>query len=106
MAEQFGFTDPDDVFQEEVLQELALLECNGEEEFKKALESALGPDMDFEEKFEMFGQPFMELCLGVAAQTKTPKISELHNQYDFKGTPSTRAGGFKPAPSRAGSRKV
>ena len=28
MANQFELDDPDDVFQEEVLQELALLECN------------------------------------------------------------------------------
>ncbi|KAG8743709.1 ATP-dependent DNA helicase sgs1 [Ceratobasidium sp. 414] len=113
MAEQFGLKDPDDVFQEEVLEELAFLECTSEEEFKNSLKSALGPDVDFEQKvmsteshqFERFGQPFMELCLK-AAEAKAPKISELRDQYNFKGSPNKRAGGFKPAPSRAGSRKA
>ncbi|QRV86165.1 ATP-dependent DNA helicase RecQ [Ceratobasidium sp. AG-Ba] len=109
MAKQFDLDDPDDVFQEEVLQELALVKCKSEGEFRKALQSALGPEMDFEEKFELFGKPFMELCLKISAQSpevQTPKISDLHNQYDFKGSPSRRPSRFKPAPSRAGSRKV
>ncbi|CAE6425387.1 unnamed protein product [Rhizoctonia solani] len=108
LSQQFGFEDPDDVFQEEVLQELALLEYTSEAEFKQALRSALGPDVNFDEKFELFGKPFMDLCLKNATQSpqvKTPKISELHNQYDFKGSPK-RPGGFKPAPSRANSRRV
>ncbi|CAE6416008.1 unnamed protein product [Rhizoctonia solani] len=107
LAKQFGFEDLDDVLQEEVLQELALLEYTSEGEFKQALRSALGPDVNFDEKFELFGKPFMDLCLKNATQSpqvKTPKISELHNQYDFKGSPK-RPGGFKPAPSRANSRK-
>ncbi|KAG9092660.1 ATP-dependent DNA helicase sgs1 [Ceratobasidium sp. UAMH 11750] len=105
MAERFELEDLDDVFQEEVLEELAFLECSSEEEFKKSLKSALGSNVDFEDKFEKFGQPFMELCLK-AAEVKTPKMSELRDQYNFKGSPSKRAGGFKPAPSRAGSRKA
>ncbi|KDN49389.1 hypothetical protein RSAG8_02091, partial [Rhizoctonia solani AG-8 WAC10335] len=107
LAQQLGFEDLDDVLQEEVLQELALLECTSQEGFKQALRSALGPDVNFDEKFELFGKPFMDLCLRNATQSpqvKTPKISELHNQYDFKGSPK-RPGGFKPAPSRANSRK-
>ncbi|KAJ1310380.1 hypothetical protein OPQ81_007118 [Rhizoctonia solani] len=107
LAKQSGFEDLDDVLQEEVLQELALLECTNEEEFKQALRSALGPEINFDEKFELFGKPFMELCLKNVIQSsrvKTPKISELHNQYDFKES-SKRPGGFKPAPSRTNSRK-
>lgn len=79
-----------------------------EDEFKNALKSALGSDSIFDEKFEMFGKPFMDLCLKAAAQpsVKTPKISELHAQYDYKGSPSKRTGGFKPAPSRTASRKL
>lgn len=80
----------------------------GEDEFKNALKSALGSGPVFDEKFEMFGKPFMDLCLKAAAQpsVKPPKISELHAQYDYKGSPSKRAGGFKAAPSRAASRKI
>ncbi|CAE6433277.1 unnamed protein product [Rhizoctonia solani] len=107
LAKQFGFEDLDDVLQEEVLQELALLEYTNEEEFKQALRSALGPDVNFNEKFELFGKPFMDLCLKnttESPQVRTPKISELHNQYDFRACPK-RPGGFKPAPSRANSRR-
>ncbi|CEL52397.1 bloom syndrome protein [Rhizoctonia solani AG-1 IB] len=107
LVRQFGLPDEDDVFQEEVLQELALLECTSEGEFKQSLRSALGPDVDFDEKFKAFGKPFMNLCLKKATQgpqTKTPNITDLHNQYDFKGSPK-RPGGFKPAPSRTSSRK-
>ncbi|CAE6521724.1 unnamed protein product [Rhizoctonia solani] len=107
LAKQLKIEDLDDVLQEEVLQELALLEYNSEAEFKEALRSALGPEVNFNEKFELYGKPFMDLCLKNTAQStqvKTPKISELHNQYDFKGSPK-RPGGFKPAPSRASSRK-
>ncbi|ELU44675.1 RecQ type DNA helicase Rqh1 [Rhizoctonia solani AG-1 IA] len=67
LAKQFKLQDQDDVVQEEVLQELALLECNskfickssekvashlllGEEEFKQSFRSALGSDVDFDEK--------------------------------------------------------
>ena len=81
---------------------------SGEDEFKSALKSALGSGPVFDEKFEMFGKPFMNLCLKAAQspQVKPPKISELHAQYDYKGSPSKRPGGFKPAPSRAASRKI
>ncbi|KAH7340282.1 hypothetical protein B0J17DRAFT_312797 [Rhizoctonia solani] len=107
LAKQLGFEDPDDTLQEEVLQELALFECTSEAEFKQALRSALGPDGSFDEKFELFGKPFMNMCIKNATQslqTKTPKIADLHNQFDFKGSPK-RPGGFKPAPSRNNSRK-
>ncbi|KAF8682904.1 ATP-dependent DNA helicase [Rhizoctonia solani] len=106
LAKQFKLQDQDDVVQEEVLQELALLECNSEEEFKQSFRSALGSDVDFDEKFKLFGKPLMKLCLKVteSPQVKTPNITELHNQYGFKGSPK-RPGGFKPAPSRTTSRK-
>ncbi|CAE6433586.1 unnamed protein product [Rhizoctonia solani] len=107
LAKQFRLQDQDDVLQEEVLQELALLECTSEEEFRQSLRSALGSDEDFNEKFKSFGKPFMDLCIKNATQspqTKPPKITDLHNQYGFRGSPK-RPGGFKPAPSRASSRK-
>ncbi|CAE6459817.1 unnamed protein product [Rhizoctonia solani] len=107
LAGQLGFEDSDDMLQEEVLQELALVECTSEAEFKQALRSALGSDVSFNEKFELFGKPFMNICIKNATQSlqaKTPKISDLHNQFDFRGSPK-RPGGFKPAPSRTSSRK-
>ncbi|CAE6461687.1 unnamed protein product [Rhizoctonia solani] len=63
LANLFGLDDPDIVLCEEILEELALLDCTDDEEFKQSLRSALGSDNDFNEKFELFGKSFMELCL-------------------------------------------
>ncbi|KAL5639926.1 hypothetical protein ACGC1H_006480 [Rhizoctonia solani] len=73
LCNNFQLEDPDNVLYEEVLQELALLDCTDEQEFKHSLRSALRPNFDFEEKLELFGKSFMDLCLTQPPHTIIPK---------------------------------